>query len=248
LFFVVLLLTILLVAASKRLGLFTGARKRALTAVAAAEVLQLLMVAKHPHSRYLVPGIALAGLNLILIAEAGAKYLPFARRSTVPLAIGLLVILIGGIQLKLAYSNAEQLAARQASVKQKIDNDYSGIPVVEYYSASSLPYALKFGSGYSGNLFGSMLNELYPGRYFYSPWEGHFSDFARTVQAKDIANGDGFILHGYSFADSDFRVFLPEEPLPANIKIENLYRGDTDRVGELDGEALYAARETGGAH
>jgi hypothetical protein len=240
-FFLALLLGIILLVIG-RTRLQTGNRWRVLLAISAAEIFQLLLVAKHPHSRYLVPGLALAGLNVLLIAEALTDLYSGAKKVAALTAVSLAILLAAGIQLKSGYDKAKEQAAGQLAVTAKVDNDFQGIPVVDYYSASSRLYALKFGSGYSGNLFGPQLQKLYPDSYFYSPWEGHFSNFEGRVDVHEIASRKGwFIMHGYSFADSDFKIFLSEKPLPSNVLIENLFRGDTDKPGELDGEAIYKA-------
>jgi len=46
--------------------------------------------------------------------------------------------------------------------------------------------------------------------------EAQFSNFEGRVDVHEIASRKGwFIMHGYSFADSDFNVFLPEKTLAA---------------------------------
>ncbi|HYP52938.1 MAG TPA: hypothetical protein VEQ42_05325, partial [Pyrinomonadaceae bacterium] len=124
------------------------------------------------------------------------------------------------------------------------ERERQGGAVVNYYSSSSLPYAIKFGTDYSNNFYGPLLDELYPGRLFWNPWMSHFSNFSGPLDADRLraaAGGDSFVMHGYSFADSDFRAYLPPEPLPDGLRLEDLHRGDTDRPGLLDGEALYRA-------
>jgi len=242
LFFLVLLLSIILLVIG-RTRLQGGNRWRVLLAVSAAEVFQLLLVAKHPHSRYLVRGLALAGLNVLLLAEALTNQYSGAKRVVALTVVSIAILLAAGIHLKSGYSKAKALVAEQLAVKSKLDNEFQGVPVVDYYSASSLPYALKYGSGYSGNYFGPQLQKLYPESYFFNVWEAQFSNFEHPLDVHEIPSRKGwFIMHGYSFADSDFNVFLPEKPLPPNVLIENLFRGDTDKPGEMDGEAIYKAR------
>jgi len=49
------------------------------------------MVAKHPHSRYLIPALALVGLNLVLLVDAFAEKMPAAFRWAPALLIGLTI-------------------------------------------------------------------------------------------------------------------------------------------------------------
>ena len=178
-------------------------------------------------------------LEYFSVFVAGRGRITALSTATIALAV------LAGFRLNTELKRAADLSARQLQVREKIDNEYQGMRIVEYYSASSKTYALKFASGYSGNLFGGQLQRLYPNSCFYSPWEFQFSNFAGRISPKEIAPaGTWFVLHGYSFADSDFRVFLPEPPLPSNVVIENVYGGDSDKPGELDGEAIYRARFT----
>jgi hypothetical protein len=49
-------------------------------------------------------------------------------------------------------------------------------------------------------------------------------------------------MHGYPLNDSDFKIFLPEKPLPDGVQLEAVFGAKSDLPGEYDGEAIYLAR------
>jgi hypothetical protein len=233
---------VLLITKSGRARL-KGARYKILLAVTLTQFLQFLIVAKHPSSHYLIPAMGLMGVDLIVVFDAWRETSVTNRMRWTVLAIicagfGTVAIL----SLIKQHDELRTLATRQRGAYQITQNEFRGRRVVDYYSASSEPYALKFGVEYSGNLYVSTLQELYPGSLFYNPWTQQFSNFVGPVELSKIAApGDWFVMRGYSLNDSDFRKFLPPNAFPENLKLEAVYRGDTDIPAVYDGEAIYRA-------
>jgi len=244
LFFMIVMTGLLALTLGKRWLRLGGARYRALLAVSVAEVFQLLLVAKEPTQRYLLPALALGGLNLILLLDSFKQRLSTGLKPYYYAFVMVLFILIFLGQFQ-AIGRLDQslagLAQEQLSIYQKVENEYRGIPIVRYYTASSPMYAFRQGSEYSNNFYGQLLQERYPNNFFYSPWTRRFHNFAVPVDLSQIVNSDGwFIMHGLSFKDRDFQVF-PANPLPDSIEIESFYNGDVDRPGMIEGEAIYKA-------
>lgn len=242
LFFIVMAVGILVLALKSRFQSLGGAKRRILIAVTAAQLLQLLMVAKHPHSRYLIPALSLVGLNLVLLADAFAEKLPAAFRWTPALAIGLT---IAGVQFWTSRNLFRELQndqRLQSEAYAAVNKQFPNIPVVTYYTASSPDYALAFGEEYGGNLFGADLQKLYPNQFFYNPWTRKFSDFAGPVSLDQVkGNSDWFVLRGCSLSDPDFKAFLTPQPLPDNVSVEPISGADVDHPGLVDCDAVYKA-------
>lgn len=246
LFFVILAASALALLWNTRAARLEGKRARILFAIVVAQLLQFLIVAKHPSSHYLIPALGLAGVNLILLFET---LRPRRRNGSLHYRPALLTIICVGVVAAQLYglkdlrANLRALAERQRLAHEKIEKDFRDMTVVDYYSASSMAYALKFGSEYSGNFYSSILGELYPNRFFYNPWTRQFSNFAGAVDLNRVApSGSPFIMHGYSLKDSDFQAFLTPDAFPKDLTLEAVYRGDVDVPGVYDGEAIYKAR------
>jgi len=98
----VLLLSIILLVIG-RTRLQAGNRWRVLLAVSAAEVFQLLAGGQTPPQPLPGPGLALAGLNVLLIAEVLTNLYSGARRVAALTVVSLAILLAAGIQLKSGY-------------------------------------------------------------------------------------------------------------------------------------------------
>lgn len=216
-----------------------GATHKALLAATVCALFQLVVVAKHPGAHYLTPALGLAGCYPLLLCAAFSPRGRAGSRARARAAAAVIVLLtfvqaarLYELRAALAESAREQLA-----VREKVDREFRGEIVVNYYSSSSLPYALKFGAEFSNNIYGSILEGLYPGHFFYNLWMGGFSDFVGPVDRGRLESAGGtFIMHGYSLERADFRPYLAAR---GNLVLENVYGGKVDRPDE---EKLYRAR------
>ncbi len=242
LFFMIMGIGLVVLGLKSRFQSLAGAKRRLLIAVTAAQLLQLLMVAKHPHSRYLIPALALVGLNLVLLVDAFAEKMPAAFRWAPALLIGLTIAGTHFWTGRTLLSEAENDRRFQFAAYEAVNKQFPNTPVVTYYTASSPYYALAFGEEWGGNLFGADLQKLYPRQFFYSPWTKKFSDFGGPV-SPDQVRGDSnwFVLRGCSLSDPDFKAFLDPQPLPDNVFVESISGTNVDRPGQLDCEAVYKA-------
>jgi hypothetical protein len=242
LFFIIMAIGVVVLALKSRFQALGTAKRRILIAVTAAQLLQLLMVAKHPHSRYLIPGLALVGLNLVLLVDAFTPKMPAAFRYVPAVVIGLAIAGVHFWTGRTLLTEAENDRRFQFAAYEAVNKQFPNVPVVTYYTASSPYYALAFGEEWGGNLFGADLQRLYPKQFFYSPWTKKFSDFARPVSADQVRGaGNWFVLRGCSLSDPDFKAFLTSQPLPDNVFVEPISGTDVDRPGVLDCEAVYKA-------
>jgi hypothetical protein len=243
LFFMVVMAGLLALIVGRGWLRLPGARYRALLAVSIAEVFQLLLVAKQPAQRYLLPVLALGGLNLILVLDSFKQRLSRGLRPYYYAFVMVLLVFmfLGRLQtMKRLDQSLADVAQKQLSIYQRVENEYRGVPVVRYFSASSPMYALRLGSEWSNNFYGQLLQERYPNNFFWSPATGRFHNFAEPVDLSQIVNSNGwFIMHGLSFKDHFFQIY-PVKPLPDSLELECLYDGEVDRTGVID-EAIYKA-------
>ncbi len=241
-FLIVAIGTLLLVTKSKYAPL-DGGRYRILLAVTIAQFLEFLIVAKHPSSRYLIPALGLAGVNLVILFDSLRRSALNARWRYASLTAACVAITFAQVfEFKKQHDRLRSLAARQHAASEKVEQEFKTLQVVYYYSASSPAYALKFGAEYSFNLYPSILEKLYPGSLFYTAGTQQFSNFEGPVEVMHLkSSGDPFIMRGYSLKDSDFQKLLPAHAFPENLILEPIYGGDVDVPWVYDGEAVYRA-------
>jgi len=238
----------------KRKYLLKDARYKALVAVTAAQVLQLLMVARHPGSnRYFLPALSLVGVSLVLVLETLTQKLSVIsnRYRYLPGMLICLVILIVQVKAtKTLYNNWEAETRGLGAVHTKLAQEYKNALVVYYHGASSNVFALKAGSYYSGDYYGEIMQEIYPNNIFYDTWARRFSNFKETVDIEHARGTENwFLMHGCYFKDiQDPDMKNITSVLPNNAKLEMIYHQPadqsrssfySDRTPYLDYEAIY---------
>lgn len=171
-------------------------RREALLAVAGA-VVMLLLTVKHPHQRYLLPGMALLTFTVALLAG-------YWRTKRVAIGVmGLLGLLaLGSLHRTLEGWTAWQMdyAAAAERFKGMAAGAGDGCVVYHYYGSSDRVAALQFGDSFSEAKLRGVLEVLYPGFRFYNLFTGRFEDFegrdyTPEVAAK-VAGGGCVLLQG----------------------------------------------------
>jgi hypothetical protein len=192
-------------------------------------------------SRYLIPSLALAGVELVVLIEVIRHILPKYRVPVFAL-LALFIVAHGIWSIRGLFQDLRTKGRTQLAVYETIVNNYPNVPVAGYYTTSSPYYALDFGQIYSGSLYRPVLKQLYPNQFFYNPWTGKFTDFSGPVTVEQVkGNGSWFILTGCSLSDPDFKIFLPPKPVPDQLQIESILEPVTDNPGLLDCGAIYKA-------
>ena len=206
---------------------------KSLLAISLAELLQLLIVAKHPAVHYLVPALGLLGLNLILISKLIAPMT--VKRSHLAHAVIFLIVLSSTMTIQLPNVRAvhESFADSklgQQSVFEKVQENYKGCKIISYYGASSLPAAWLLGSWGGAGTFSQRLQELYPDALFYTD---RVINFVRSVDFKQIAADDSCVL----FDGRDPSSVTYNIRMPPNVNLEKVYSRSR--------EALYRVKNMG---
>jgi hypothetical protein len=178
----------------------TALRRRAtqLLAVTAVQAGAVLLVAKHPHPRYLLPATLSLALNAVLLLEVirgwpGDTGRWIGRTLLVALAAGGAVYAgraLPGLAAELADTREQHLAHHREAEALS-----AGGRRVDYYRSSSVEYALAFGNASARHRFAAELAEIHPHRVFFNVWTGLFEDFAGPMPPREVfAAGPLFLV------------------------------------------------------
>lgn len=156
---------------------------RATLGISVVELLQFVIVAKHPNPHYLLTAMALLGTHaacmVLLLRET---------RVAIPAAMaGLLAALI--FVVPSIPRQREALAAHRdamAEFQKRIDEKTRGGVTVYYHRCSAPAYALKFGDDFCGSYFSPRLETHFRDNYFYNVWKKKLSSSARMLTASEL--------------------------------------------------------------
>lgn len=171
---------LLIPALARRLDEQARRARTVLGAVAAAQLLQFVVVAKHMTPRYMVTAVALMGLSACLAFVLTRAAFPRSTSRRIAAALALVGLGWGavhtfrGVRDYLEGRNilsAEQVALALAvqPLEAKPGRPGSGAVLVYTYWSSSPAYALHMGNHWAGFRFGDDLMHLFPDRVLYAP-------------------------------------------------------------------------------
>jgi hypothetical protein len=240
---IAILITGLLIPKTRQLSLRSPYFKVS-AAVVAAQLLGLIMVAKHPANHYLMPVLSLSGIVVFFIyfyLKDLFQHFNFnLRRLEISFFVfaGLVFILFNPVlQVKNLANHREYLKKKSLAVFQTVNNDYKDHAKIYYYGSSSPAFALKFGNDLARNHHAGTLQRIYKDAYFYDLIKKEFFTFSYNqkippgiIQAK---YGDKIIFQG---------------PKGVTIPGLKLKRHDRGRFYEvirvIDPDLLTAVRQT----
>ena len=159
-----------------------------LTGILMAQVLSLAMVAKQPSPHYLQPALATVPL---LVAVIGFSI----QRTERPWRT--VAVLIIASDLALASFAALRAGREKFETTEHVEQAFLSFEreshalshdgqLIEYYSASSVPYALNFGNGWAYQHFAGQLEKLYPHCICLNIFNGQFDRFDTVVKPEDV--------------------------------------------------------------
>jgi hypothetical protein len=213
-----------------RAGLCKG-----LFAVLLTEIIQVLMIAKHAfdfYGHYLVPTLALLGLNLVL-----ASRLLLQARGRPRLIYGLACLLVFAFpvvtQIRVlaqeVVRNPAEVQYARDRIYREIADKYQDCPIIYCTGASALPEALEFGNWWASERFSAKLQVLYPHALF-CHGGFHISNFGREVALKEIARTSPCILlQGLAF-------FKIGQQIPPGLRVTRVF--PLEPVGSSPDEQL----------
>jgi hypothetical protein len=176
----------------------------------ASFVIQILIVSKHFHIHYLVPGLSMIGVGVVLfllLAEFGKNIISRVIRVVV---VGLVFVMaVSNLVMITKNTNGiSQAYADSLQINNLIKGAYKDYLIISYYRSSSKEYALSLGNSYSSNYnYGEQLSVLYPGRAFYEIWKNKFYDWNGVISMDSESN---LLFQGTTGSLDPEYVYYPE--------------------------------------
>lgn len=212
---------------------------RIVLALLAAQVLGILMVAKHYHANhYLIPGNSLIGAIFVF------SLLYFSKKSTglktevankLPLMVFSLLTL--GSFLNVPYLQEADHGyiitnEEYTKVMAQVEHDYPGYVKAYYYPTSINRYsALRWGSVYSRQYNLPVLQQIYPEGIFYDTRINAFQIWETAITPDDLIReyGGKILLIGGPMNPEE-----KQKVINGGLTLKNVYFGRTQAVYEVD--------------
>jgi MFS family permease len=154
-------------------------------AVAATQLLGLVMVGKHAANHYLMPVLSLSGILLFFVFFYLKGILHHFNFNIRPLKIsffifaGFVFVLFNPIlQVKKLANYRNYLKKKSLAVYHEVNTNYKDYAKIYYYGSSSPQYALKFGNDLARNYHADTLQKIYKDVYFYDIIKKDFFNFS----------------------------------------------------------------------
>ncbi len=212
---------------------------RILTALAAAQLVGILMVAKHYHANhYLVPELCLVALSWIFIFFYLKEKIALNSRKVFSIVPVLALLIVAGLVFMnrsyLQTANLGYIKSNQDYNKMKLllDNEYKDYTCAYYYPTSINPYsALRWGNVYSRFQHTQAIKEVYPEGYFYDIRTNQFSLWETPVATGTMAaiSKNKLLIIGGPFDESEIKQIELN-----GLKLTLLYKGFTQIIYKLD--------------
>lgn len=212
---------------------------RIVTALAAAQLAGVLMVAKHYHANhYLVPELCMMAANWIFIFFYLKGKLPVEYRKIFAfIPVLLLLISAWSVTMNRTYlktANEGYILSNQDYVKMEllIENEFKGYTRVYYYPTSINPYsALRWGNVYSRFQHTKAIREIYPDGYFFDIRTRQFSLWETPLAMRAMAeiSKNKLLIIGGPFEES-----LRQQMEQKGIKLTIAYKGYTQIIYRAD--------------
>jgi hypothetical protein len=208
---------------------------RTLTALTAAHLAGILMVAKHYHANhYLVPELCLMATSWVFIFFYLREKLPVRYRKAFSFVPVLLILATAGIvimnrnYLQAANEGYKRSNTDYDKMMQLLDNEYKDYTRTYFYPTSINPYsALRWGNVYSRFNHTKALKELYPDAYFFDSRTNYFSLWETHVAITTMmtVSGGKLLLIGGPF-DEPTRKEMEQH----GLELTTVYKGFTQII------------------
>lgn len=173
--------------------------RRGLLALTGVQILQILLVAKHPAGRYLLPALGLLGLNLALIAGIIQETVQGSLRSVGHVFAGLMIVTLLTFQApqylwqKTALTN-EKLAQLKTSMEM---SRHQGSKHLYSLGCSSETFALLFGNWFANWRFAQELTKRFPDAVCHHPFSNfYYNAFGQMSSEGFLKNHSPIVCFG----------------------------------------------------
>jgi hypothetical protein len=172
--------------------------ERALWGVLAAQMVQMLLIAKQPSAHYVLPALELSGLAAALLWVLATREVTawMARRSWIEGGFVVLLAFLAVLQSVGVFRQDRELSTwRAASLSIDMDRDFPACAHVYVDLASGPSYAWFYNHIYGSNRYGDRLKAISPANDFYylswrahlEQWDGPMDSMAATAAYPCIA-------------------------------------------------------------
>jgi hypothetical protein len=225
-FTIVFLIVVTIKEKSQKTGesVFKQRSGRMLAAVSIAQILGLILVARHFKSKYLLPALCFSALVIYLFYllsqenSSDKSYPLLAHKFLAPAA--LLLILFSFVHTLYGLSRFHQFQSlrksESLSIHEKLSHEYKDYCLIYYYNAPSVIFGLEYGNRWTP-AYRKRLFEIFGERYFYNhnnpkiySWSGNPVNMEelRTLYRGKI------IFFGNPFAALKKKQPVPPPPFP----------------------------------
>jgi hypothetical protein len=174
----------------RRRGLAFGGAERTLFAILMAQLVQILLVAKHPSGHYILPALELSGPVLALLwwtSRDLAGEGP-ARARLAAAAAGILGLILVGQSVAFLRQDREIAGERVGALAIDTARAFPGCAHVYFDMASSPTQAWLYNMNFGQHPFGAQLAAMLPADDFsYLDWVGRLQDRAGFVDPAAVA-------------------------------------------------------------
>ncbi len=229
--------------------------RNTLLATIVTQLAAFLFVARHWGAHYLIPALALSGLTAALAIHAVLRWVG-ATQAGRRIVAGVI-----GAALSIAvYREGRDIAAhrdwllslreRQLAIVTRLQRDFHGARVVQYYRSSSPASALNFGNGYANHRWAAWICALFPAELFYNRWDGRL-EVCRDSGGKEtsVYNVDRIPmnLEAWCLPESGGTITTvlqgsPLQGLPSTLDHITRLRDQLQLIYDSGVEALYGVR------
>lgn len=212
---------------------------RIILALLAAQVLGILMVAKHYHANhYLIPDNSLIGAVFVFSLlyfrkeDAGLKADVADKFPVIVFSLLVLGSFLNVPYLQEADHGYVITNEEYTKVITQVEHDYPGYVKAYYYPTSINPYsALRWGSVYSRQYNLPVLQQVYPEGIFYDTRINAFQIWETTIAPEELIReyGGKILLIGGPMNPND-----KQKVINGGLSLKNIYFGRTQAVYEVD--------------
>lgn len=171
---------------------------RRLLILASFQVMQLLMVAKQPRVRYLLPMVGLLGVNALL-GWSTLRLLQPRARAGAALAAVLGIVLVSSLAVRWRVETARLARFREAALAagDSEQRTAAGGTVLDLYGTSSKAFALWMGASYFEPRYAEPLKATYPGFLTVNTRRRELKNFDGVVREPGLRKlGESFFARG----------------------------------------------------
>jgi len=204
-----------------------------LLAVSGCQLLQFLLTCKYQESRYLIPGMGLAALNLLLLLGSGGFVYVQRWLKPVVVVLGLAgAIFAAGSLARLGQKTTEHLKVFESG------QSFLGKPCRIYgYGASSPYYAWYFGNSFCGWSYGALLYRMVPESdriFFYNNFAGNCLDYRSKSVSNEFFQSRGPVIFQSPPFGGDDRVYN----WPEGLKLTEKFGGPLEKIYVVEAVAV----------